>query len=183
MRTIKAGGVSCKSDMGLYGAYNSNYIYFLSIYGSPQQVKAIFSLLALGREILLIKDEEVISPLRREFWSNFRFKSFSLGYGKRHGLAWSEGIGKDIIMWTSPEERLNALYSAISKRRIPFDRQWLPNIEALMLENNYLEELKGWGGAGGYNCKWDDDAICDLIAEEMLKDKGAVAESSEAVLA
>jgi len=180
METIKVGGVSCKSDMGLYD--KKDYVYFLSIYGSPQQVKAIFSLLVMGRELLLIRDDNGAISLKRRWGGNFRFRAFSLGYGKRHGLIWSEGIGKDIIMWTSPEERLKALYSAISKRRIPFDRQWLPKIEVLLLRNNYLEELKGWGGTGGYNCNWDDDAICDLIAEEVLQNKGAIAESPEAVL-
>lgn len=38
-----------------------------------------------------------------------------------------------------------------------------------LLKEGYIVELKGWGGAGGYECRWDDDAICDLIAVEIIK--------------
>ncbi len=167
--TIKSGGVSCKSDMGLCDNLSDySHLYFLSIYGSPQQVKAIFSLLASGHKIEVIIEERKID-LERKWGCSLRFKGINLGYGKRHGLVWTENIGKDIIIWTSPEERMKVLYSAISKRRIPFEKVWLPEIEQLLLKEEYLVKLKGWGGAGGYECRWDDDAVCDLIAEEILK--------------
>lgn len=67
------------------------HLYFLSIYGSPQQVKAIFSLLASGRNIELIIEEKQIKLERRGGFS-LRFKGINLGYGKRHGLKWTEKL-------------------------------------------------------------------------------------------
>jgi hypothetical protein len=143
-------------------------MYFLSLYGSPQQVKAIFSLLASGRKIELIRDESRIG-LERKWGCGLRFKGITLGYGKRHGLVWTESISKNIIFWTSPEEKMKVLRSAIAKRRIPLEKAWLPEVEQLLLKKEYLIELSGWGGAGGYECRWQDDAVCDLIAEEIMK--------------
>jgi len=167
--TIRSGGISCKSDMGLYDNISDYaHLYFLSIYGSPQQVKAIFSMLASGRKIELIIEEKEID-LERRWGYSLRFKGINLGYGKRHGLIWTENIGRDIIIWTSPEEKIKVFHSAISKRRIPLEKAWLPEIEKLLLKEEYIKELKGWGGVYGYECRWEDDAICDLIAEEILK--------------
>lgn len=164
---IKAKGVLCKTDMGLYEPSYNNYLRLLSIYGSPQQVKAIFGVLASGYDCRVTIDSKEITLERR--YSSLRFRSTSLGYGKRHGLIWSEGIGKNTIVWLSPEEKLKALRSAISRRRVPFDKSWINSIEEILLAEGYITELHGWGGIGGYKCDWDDDAICHLIAEKIIK--------------
>lgn len=168
IRLIRSGGVSCKSDAGLYlaGSYKST-LKFLSIYGSPQQVRAIFALLVANRTIEVIDGKGETLTLDRG-WDSMRLKTFSLGYGKRHGLIFIEGLGKGTILWTSPEEKERKLFSALSQRRIPFDREWLPKLEALLLEDDQLSPLSGWGGFEGYDCSLNDDRVCDLIVEKIL---------------
>lgn len=175
IREIRSGGVSCKSDAGLYEDGSSAYVKFLSLYGSPQQVRAIFALLIEHRGIEVSDLGEVITDGEGEVFSiskswgdSLRLKTFPLGYGKRHGLIFTEGFGKEVILWTSPEEKARVLFSALSKRRIPFDREWLPEIEKLLLDEERLINLHGWGGFGGYVCQWNDDEICNLIAERIL---------------
>jgi hypothetical protein len=168
---IRCGGVTCKSDLGLYSDhFRSNYVYFLSLYGSPQQVRAIFSLLSTRRELEVIAGGEKIY-IQREYQSGLRFRGYSIGYGKQHGIIWVEDIAERIVFWISPEEKLKAMHYALSRRKIPFDPSWVSAIEDLLKRNDYLESLKGWGGVGGYICRWDDDAICDLIAERLKKKK------------
>ncbi|MBE0427972.1 MAG: hypothetical protein IBX72_15195 [Nitrospirae bacterium] len=168
---IKCGGVACKSDLGLYSDhFRSNYVYFLSLYGSPQQVRAIFSLLSTWRQLEATIGSEKIH-IQREHQCSLRFRGYSIGYGKQHGIIWVEDIAERIVFWISPEEKLKALRYALSKRKIPFDASWISAIETLMGRNNHLESLKGWGGGGGYICNWNDDAICDLIAERLKKGK------------
>ena len=169
IREIRSGGVSCKSDAGLYNnAYGSNHVKFLSLYGSPQQVRAIFALLVGNRGVDVIDGGVEVLALDRSWGDGLRLKTFPLGYGKRHGLIFTDDIGKEVILWTSPEEKARVLFSALSKRRIPFDREWLPEIEKLLLDEERLINLHGWSGFGGYVCQWNDDEICNLIAERIL---------------
>lgn len=169
IRLIRSGGVSCKSDAGLYlaGPYKST-LKFLSIYGSPQQVRAIFALLVANQTIEVIDGEGRIVYLDRGWVDGMRLKTFSLGFGKRNGLIFIEGLGKGTILWTSPEDKERKLFSALSQRRIPFDREWLPELEALLLEDDQLSPLSGWGGFEGYDCSLNDDKVCDLITEKIL---------------
>jgi len=169
LRTVKMGGVSCLSDMGLYrkDAYWS-YIKFLSIYGSPQEVKAILSGLVSRKPVEVSEAGEI----EVSYYDRFRFRMFSLGYGKKHGLLRTESLGKSVIIWFSPEERLDAFSLALSKRKIPFSSEYLPDIERLLLKEEFITELSGWGGINGYECNWNDDAICNLIGERIFGRKG-----------
>jgi len=169
IRLVQCGGVSCKSDAGLYleNSYRST-LKFISIYGSPQQVRAIFALLVANETIEVIDGEGKTILVDRGWYDGMRLKTFPLGYGKRHGLIFIEGLGKGAILWTSPEEKERALFSALSKRRIPFDREWLPRIEEVLVEDDQLIPLHGWGGLNGYDCSLNDDKVCDLITEKIL---------------
>ena len=159
---VESLGVTCKSDYGLYIDNNyENTIYVLSIYGAPQQTKALFSTIASGRtvnvgETFLERPREAI-----------RFKGTKIGYAKHHGLITSERVGKDIIVWTTEEDRLRQLNMALSVRRIPFEVETLPEIEKLLVSNNYITPLSGWGTIGGYIAAFNDDEICDLILSEV----------------
>jgi len=169
IRLIRSGGVSCKSDAGLYLAnpYKST-LKFISIYGSPQQVRAIFALLVANESIEVVDGEEQTISLDKGWVDSMRLKTFPLGYGKRHGLIFFEGLSKGAILWTSPQEKERKLFSALSKRRIPFDRLWLPELEALLVEEDQLFPLSGWGGFQGYDCSLNDDKVCNLITEKIL---------------
>jgi hypothetical protein len=172
IRIIRSRGVRCKSDAGLYLDNSCRLeLKFLSIYGSPQQVRAVFALLAQNHDVdvVEVKDgEEEVFSLTRGWQEGLRFKSYPLGYGKRHALIFTEELGKEIILWTSPEEKERILLSGLSKRRIPFDRAWLWELEKVLFSEEHLIELKGWGGFQGYVCHWNDDEVCDLIVERIL---------------
>ncbi len=165
---IKSSGIVCRSDAGLYNE-NTNVVYFLSIYGSPQQVKGISSSLAMGRDIELLKGNTHAMYLKRNHSDTMRFKGSKIGYGKQYGVIWYENIGNDVIFWMSPNDKLAVFSDALNKRKIPYDIKWLPQLESMLLNNGYLSELQGYGGVGGYICEWDDDAICDLLLETFMK--------------
>ncbi len=159
--TVEHEGVSCKSDAGLYRERYGKELQFLSIYGAPQQTKAIFSALAASKE-LLVGDDEF-----RRARDALRFRGFSLGYGKHHAIIWTAQLDVTLIVWTSDEEKRSRLRNILSRRRIPYEPQHLARLEKLLVDHGYLMALAGWGSIGGYACDFDDDAICDLIVAEI----------------
>lgn len=167
---IKAKGVSCKSDAGLYFEYGyGSYLRVLSLYGSPQQVRAIFALLVGGNYIEVSSGGADFIEITAYYKDSLRLKTFTFGYGKRHALIYSENLTKDTIIWVSPEGKQRAILSALSKRRIPFDESWIGMIEKILIEEDIFIPLQGWGGLGGYLCRWNDDEICNLIVEKILR--------------
>ena len=160
--TVESLGVTCKSDYGLYIDKNYEYtICVLSIYGAPQQTKALFSVIASGKTVFAGD-----IPLERPREA-IRFKGSKIGYAKHHGIITSEQVGKEIIVWITEEDRLKQLSRALSSRRIPFEIERLPEIERILVEHGYLSSLSGWGGIGGYFTQFNDDEICDLILSEV----------------
>jgi hypothetical protein len=163
--TVEHEGVICKSDAGLYRERYGKELHFLSIYGAPQQTKAIFSALAASKE-LLIGEDEFQRPR-----DALRFRGFSLGYGKHHGIIWTDQLDVSLIVWSSDEEKRSRLRNILSRRRIPYDPQHFSRLEKLLVDHGYLTALDGWGTIGGYACDFDDDAICDLIIAEVYRSK------------
>ena len=165
LKVIRMGGITCLSDMGLYhNKGNSNWIKLLSLYGSPQEVRAVLSGIVSRKWI----EVSGIGETGASSDEKFRFKTTLIGYGKRHGLLRSEDSEGSLILWLSPEEKIGALNLALSKRKIPFTPELVPDIEKLLLRKGFLEELSGWGGISGYVCNWNDDKICDLIGKKIL---------------
>ena len=163
--TVEYEGVACKSDAGVYGDGYENELHFLSIYGAPQQTKAVFSALAASKE-LHIGDDEFRRPR-----DSLRFRGYSLGYGKHHGIIWTDRLDISLIIWTSEEEKESRLRNVLSRQRIPYDPRDFARIEKLLLEYGYLTALESWGRIGGYACDFNDDAICDLILAEIYQPK------------
>ena len=160
---VEYEGVLCKSDAGVYGQGYDNELHFLSIYGAPQQTKAIFSALAASKE-LQIGDDEFQRPR-----DALRFRGYSLGYGKHHGIIWTDRLDTSLIIWTSEEEKRSRLRNILSRQRIPYDPHDLGRIEKLLVEHGYLTALESWGSIAGYACDFNDDAICDLIIAEIYR--------------
>src|SRR5271157_1807980 len=113
--TVEYEGVVCKSDAGLYRQRYDNELHFLSVYGAPQQTKAIFSALAASKE-LHIGDDEFRRPR-----DSLRFRGYSLGYGKHHGIIWTDRLDISLIIWTSEEEKESHLRNVLFRQRIPYD--------------------------------------------------------------
>ncbi len=160
---VEYEGVLCKSDAGVYGQGYDNELHFLSIYGAPQQTKAIFSALAAWKE-LQIGDDAFQRPR-----DALRFRGYSLGYGKHHGIIWTDRLDTSLIIWTSEEEKRSRLRNILSRQRIPYDPHDLGRIEKLLVEHGYLTALASWGSIAGYACDFNDDAICDLIIAEIYR--------------
>jgi hypothetical protein len=169
MTLSKKGGIILKkiifkavcvlSDLCLYG----DGVKLLSIYGAPQQVKAVGSAL-LNFRGLEIPDEK-IELLRTH--ANYRMKLFSMGYGKAHCLIWDEGIGRSWFFWLKPEDKIKAFQQALHNRKIPYTLEWLPQIENLLLDNNQIEKLHGWGAEGYDMTELDDNEACNLIVKNL----------------
>ncbi|MDP1340916.1 hypothetical protein, partial [Klebsiella variicola] len=77
---------------GVYRDGYENEVHFLSVYGAPQQTKAIFSALAAWKE-LQIGDDEFRRPP-----DSLRFRGYSLGYGKHHGIIWTDRLDVSLII-------------------------------------------------------------------------------------
>ena len=163
--TVEYEGVVCKSDAGVYSDGYGNELHFLSVYGAPQQTKGVFSALAAWKD-LQIGDDEFRRPR-----DSLRFRGYSLGYGKHHGIVWTERLDVSLIIWTSEEEKEARLRNLLSRQRIPYDPRDFARIEKLLLEYGYLTSLQSWGRIGGYACDFNDDAICDLILAEVYQAK------------
>jgi len=161
--TVEHEGVVCKSDAGVYREGYENELHFLSIYGAPQQTKAIFSSLAAFKELQVGGDE-----FRRPH-DSLRFRGYSLGYGKHHGLIWTDKLDVSLIIWTSEEEKEARLRNILSRQRIPYDHGDFSKIEKLLVERGYLIPLTTWGRIDGYACDFNDDAICDLLLAEIYR--------------
>jgi len=168
IHNIYSCGLTVKSDIGIYNSEDA--ILLLSIYGAPQQVKALLARLVMGEDISLLygRGKHV---LHKNWRSNYRMKIFSIGYGKVHGLLWQEAIDQDTVFWMSPDQKDTAIRAAISRRTIPFLPEWVPTIEQILIEQEIFTPLQGWGGAEGYEAMWKDDLICDLIVEKIFKTK------------
>ena len=163
--SVEYEGVVCKSDACVYGDGYENEIHFLSIYGAPQQTKGVFSALAASKELQIGEDE-----FRRPR-DALRFRGYSLGYGKHHGIVWTERLDVSLIIWTSEEEKESRLRNVLFRQRIPYDPSDFARIEKILLEYGYLTSLQSWGKIGGYACDFSDDAICDLILAEVYHSK------------
>jgi len=169
LKTIKVGGVAVISDMGLYEAgERCNTLVLLSIYGSPQQTKAVFSAIATSREARVLPDNMAIR--RGEDGSVIRAKGSSIGYGKHHMLVWDEAIER-MVVWLGPENKAEAFEDFIESRKIPCEWEYHATLERALINKKALLELKGWGGICGYAPRFTDDEACDLMIKILARPK------------
>jgi len=161
MKKIFYSNIGVYSDACLYKSGYNNYVKVMSIYGSPQQVKAVGSALLNFRD-LIFKEDMYLARMS----TNYRMKIFSLGYGKSHCLIWEDRVGSSYIFWITPEDKYDALRQALSKRKIPYENTWLANLENLLIQDMQLIKLDGWG-IQGYELALRDDDACDLIIQKI----------------
>lgn len=162
---VSSGGVVCLSDLGLIDERGT--VYVLSLYGALQQVRAIWARLIGDLPVSLSREPDDGVSLVRPVSTALRFRGTPLGRGKYHGLLWVDTLGQEVLVWTQEAERLPMVQGALSRRRIPYDPQWLPWLETLLYERGYLLPLECWGDLHGYRCLWDDDAICDDLCHHL----------------
>jgi hypothetical protein len=161
IRQVRYEGVVCKTDAAVVEA---DTIQFLSVYGAPQQTKGIFSALAASRPVT-IDGKHYSRPLQA-----MRYKGFSLGYAKSHGVIYSEDLGRSIILWTSVEEKERRLRQALGRRKIPYDPKDLRTLERILRDNEYLVPLHTLAGSiSGCRCEFNDDEICDRLVRNLYQ--------------
>jgi hypothetical protein len=162
---VRYEGVVCKADaVVVEGAA----IQFLSIYGAPQQTKGIFSALAASR-LVTIGEEFYSRPPQA-----MRYKGFSLGYAKSHGVIYSEDLGGSIVLWTSDEEKERRLRQALARRKIPYDPKDFGKFERILRDNENLIPLDTLAGMiSGYRCEFNDDAICDHLIQTLYRKRAS----------
>jgi hypothetical protein len=169
MRKVRFGAIAVPSDLCLFTeGYSSNPVKMLSIYGAPQQVKAVASAL-LGFKDLENSEQDGTKTRLSRSYLNYRFRSFSLGYGKCHGLIWEES--DSWVFWTKTEDRFRVFEQALSKRKIPYQKDWIPQLEEILTDKKLLQNLSGWGGGGYDLSSLDDDEACDLIVSRIVPQK------------
>ncbi len=173
---VKAGGIRCKSDIGLV---HQSTALLLSIYGSPQQVKALFALLADGKTLTVERKDDAegvrefeIERLPSTDQMGLCFRGSAVGYGKQHGLIWAEAL-RDHIVWTATGGEDAAVLASFAKRKIPVLPEWISSISGKLCDLRVATPLWGWGGAGGYWCNWDDDKVCSFLVANCLGGHGA----------
>lgn len=167
-RLIQGKGLTVRSALGLYEPASLNRLVLLSVYGSPQQTRAIFGMLATRTPVTLIGETSAEEDLALVCPERLRMRGRTVGYGKHHILLWDEQIAEAHVVWPSPDEKDRALRQALATRMIPYDPAWLPDLERLLLEREWLVPLEGWGPAQGYRAAWDDDAICTAILDRFV---------------
>jgi hypothetical protein len=159
LKKISCKGLQAKADIGLYQENSSNKeSVFISFYAPVQIVKGINSRFATFDPL----EVEGIGEIHRPN-SLIRFRGFPFGYGRAHGLIWSDDVGKKIIFTFG--DRLQALERALAPRKVPYLREWLPWMYDIFLQKDLIEELPGWGGVSGIRLTDKDDDICTAITD------------------
>lgn len=159
---VKAGGVRARAPLALYVPGNPAQLVVLALYGAPQQVRAIMAMLATGTPVTLVAPQGAERPLLRP--DQLRVRGWPVGHGYQGMLLWDEALPQTHVVWATPDERAARFRDAISRRTIPVDPAWLPELERVLVEQKQLLPLEGWGG-GGYLARWDDNAVCTLLIE------------------
>src|SRR3990172_6847189 len=162
IKTLKVDGVTVRSDFGLYRDSGGNKsLILISIYGSPQQTKAVFSSLAENKAVKVLPDAyELDRP------SALRGKGRAIGMGRQHMLIWSEEDLAGGVVWfdENVEEKQVGHGSFGAAEEAAFVR-WLG--EKIVKEEDVIV-FGRWGGIRGYEVSVEDDRLCDL----MLKISG-----------
>ena len=157
-------GIKATGDMALF---NKQQPIILSLYGSESQLRGIFSSLATNNEITLQTDTAFYN-LTRGWEGHLRFKSFRIGYGKYHALIWNEQLISETIMVMEKGEEQKAWENFLKSRKVPIKREWIPEIIAILKREDLIETLVGVN-LKGWHWTAQDNAVCDLIVEEIYK--------------
>ena len=177
IKTLKVDGVTVRSDFGLYSdSGGDKSLILISIYGSPQQTKAVFSSLAENKPVKVLPDAyELDRP------SALRGRGRSIGRGRQHMLIWSDEDLDNGVVWfgeKTEEKQVGfgpfgaaeeaAFVRWLEKKKVPYEREYLPMLRERLIKDEDVIVFGSWGGIRGYEISVDDDRLCDL----MLKISG-----------
>lgn len=160
--TLQVGGVRVRAPLVLYEP-RQYHLVIAALYGTPQQTRAVLAHWAMhGVVVATPPGQEIGREIRRPV--NLRAKGHTIGPDVHRLLIWEEHLADTAVIWTDPAERRTRLRQALARRVIPFDPEWLDEIESLLVSDKQLLPLRGWGGQG-YAADWEDQRACWLLLE------------------
>jgi hypothetical protein len=158
-------------------AHDEGQIWFLSMLGSQQAVKAIWARLVKGETVNLAEDEfggGTPCWLAREAWGTWRFYSARLPSGSAHhgilvpGLAAYSGERQEYLLVVRDEADAPALHYRFLNRRLdlPLHASWASWLWKRGLSNGEIEALESFGVLG-YYCRPDTPALQRDITQDV----------------
>ncbi len=159
-------GITAVGDMALWKKplySNASTALLLSLYGSENQLRGIFSSLATGYQLKLNGES-----LTRSWDGNLKFKKSKIGYGKCHALIWNEKIIPECVITFASGEDIAAWEKFLKRRKIPLLKKWLPKLTGILKKQGLVEELSGIN-LKGWHLTTSDDQVCDYIVKEIYR--------------
>jgi len=169
IKELNYKGVAVQSDLCLYerGRDDNHNLMLLSIYGTAQQVKAIFSAIASFNCVSVASGGMTIS---RAHQSVIHGRGTGIGYGKQHFLIWDDSIETDAAVWFKKEGKegeKTALKTFLDGRKVPYEDGFLGFIKKALIKDKDACKLGGWGCLEGYMLDFEDDDLCNEIVQGL----------------
>lgn len=173
--TIRAGGFSATVD-GC--ARDADELWFVSMLGHQQAVRAIWARLVKGEAAYLSETElgGQPVPLAREAWGTWRFSGLRLPSGSAyHGMLVPELAAfaadrRDFLLLARQQDEAPHLHYGFLNRRLdlPLHPSWADWLWARGLENGEVETLTSVG-VHAFRCRPEPDALREDIGEAVRR--------------
>ena len=173
--TIRAGGFSATVD-GC--ARDADELWFVSMLGHQQAVRAIWARLVKGEAAYLSETElgGQLVPLAREAWGTWRFSGQRLPSGSAyHGMlvpelaAFAADHRDFLLLAREPDEAPHLHYRFLNRRLdLPLHPSWAEWLWARGLENGEVETLTSVG-VQAFRCRPEPDALREDIGEAVRR--------------
>jgi hypothetical protein len=174
--TIRAAGFTAAVDAC---ARDDGQIWFLSLLGNQQSVRALWARLVKGETAYLSEDElGGGSPcwLASEAWGTWRFYSARLPSGAaHHGLLVPEVAAyacdrRDFLLLARSEDEAPVLHYRFLNRRLdlPLHPSWADWLWHRGLNGGEVEALES-AGVHAYRCRPDRDALQEDISDAVRR--------------
>ncbi len=173
--TIRAGGFSATVD-GC--ARDADELWFVSMLGHQQAVRAIWARLVKGEAAYLSETElgGQPVPLAREAWGTWRFSGLRLPSGSAyHGMlvpelaAFAADRRDFLLLAREPDEAAHLHYRFLNRRLdLPLHPSWAEWLWARGLENGEVEPLTSVG-VHAFRCRPEPEALREDIGEAVRR--------------
>lgn len=169
---VNCGGVTAIADTVITTPDNDNTFILMNVYGSESQIRGIFSVLVSGKQLTVSNKDESFTMSRRYYSSSMKFKSWKFGYGKYQALIRDDHIISDCVLVLDDE--VVAWEKFLRKKRIPFVKEWIPEMTRLLQNEGLITALVTSGFIKkAWEWKASDDEVCNLIVEHIFKENKA----------
>lgn len=165
LTTISSMGVQALCDFALYiKGSNIGNLVLMSLYGSLIQLQALHATL-VSNYTVTTSDSITLCSIAMD---STKLKCTKIGYGKYHGLIYAQDTIQDSVILLENDDLIDRTAEFLSKRTIPFKKDWIPKILELGIDEGYITKLESIGNISGYFFSASDKEICDLIVERIF---------------